>query len=187
MGKRLHIAPGKQVVHHGVAYKDDLGNFLLAPLCETHNYFPERSTHNRGQVVAMKSRANPIHHIRSERGLRIELGLDTEDATRGQIDDLRSNRSRAQIDGDAQAMFARANHAGIIREHIHVPLAALKHQWRLRARLARKPPATCELFCRESLPVRIRNRQPPGQHANAATAAQTRSSARKLDAMIRET
>src|ERR1035441_2721247 len=97
MGKWLHIAPGKQVVHHRVAYKHDLGNLLLAPLCETHNYFPERSTHKRGQIVAMERRANPIHHIRSERGLRIELGLDTEDATRGQIDDKSEKRSRAQI------------------------------------------------------------------------------------------
>ena len=186
MGKRFHVAPGKQVVHHRVAYKDDLGNLLLAPLCETHNYFPERSTHNRGQIVAMKRRANPTHHIRSERGLRIELGLDTEDATRGQIDDLRGDGGGAQVDGDSEARLARANHAGVIGEHIHVPLAAFEHQRLLRPRLARKPPATRELFCREGPPVRIRSRQPPCQHADTTAAAQTRSSAWKLDAMIRE-
>ena len=105
VSKRLDIDSGKQVMHNGVADQDDFVNLTLASLRKARDELAERNAQGRRQVVAIECSANAAHHIGTKSGLRIERGLDAEHSARRNIDDLRGNGGRANVNGDLLAGF----------------------------------------------------------------------------------
>ena len=88
MRERLNIKPRKQMMHHRVADQDHLGNLALAAAGKFRDHLAQSTAHYRSQIGALQSRTDPTHHVRPERCLWIEIGLDSENAARGQVDHL---------------------------------------------------------------------------------------------------
>ncbi len=146
MRKRLDIEPGKQMMHHRVADQHYLGNLLFAACSKLRNHLPKCKTHRGGQIGSGQRCLDSLHHVRAERCLRIEIGLDRENAARGHVDHLCGDGRRTQIDGNPQAGLPRPRQTGVVRQHIHMPLAALENQRHLRPRLAGEPPSISKLL-----------------------------------------
>ncbi len=183
MRKRLNIQPAKQVMHYRVADQNNFDNLLFAAVRQLGDHLPQSKAHDRGQIGSLQNRVNPAHHIRPERCLGIESGLDAAKLCLVAKSIICAAivvvpRSMAIPRPDLPA----PEKDGVVREHIHAPLAALKNQRRLRTRLAGETPSIGKFACRENRTVRFGNRKRSFEYADAASTAESCSAAWKLNA-----
>ena len=183
VGKRLHVAAGKQVMHHGVAHQHDLGNLLLSSARETRHHGAERLSDHRRKIVAVERCANTVHHVGAEADLRVQLRFHRQHLARGEVERLGGNSCGAEVDRDAEAMLTRGGKPHVISEHLHARLAALENQRTLCAGLAGEAPSLVELLRQKDHPVRFRHGQGTSKNANRTTAANTGTSAGKFNTL----
>ena len=90
-------------MHHCVAHHDNLDNLLFPPFSEIGDHLTQSIAHHSSQIGSGDGSLDPAHHIRPERRLGVETGLDPQYTARGHLDNLRGDCGRAQIDGNPKA------------------------------------------------------------------------------------
>ena len=184
--QRLDIQAGEQVVHYRIADQDHLAHFrgALAGQCRSH--FPDGVPDQRRQCGAGQGKQHPAHHVRAVSALRIERRAHSEHLAGRQVEQLRGNRSRPDIDGNSEACAAGPLEPGGVDEHGRHPLSNLELQRRFGTSTACQAPALRQFLFGKNELVADAGGQLAFDHAHTAPAAQVRSAAGKLHALFRE-
>jgi hypothetical protein len=188
MGELLEIEVAEEMMHGGIAREEHAFDGKVA--------IPHRSKHaldlpsnlranHLHQLNAPRFRKgvfNAIHEIGTVNGLWVSRALDGENVPRLQIEQLRHDRRRTEIDDNGGSRARCKLQLCVIRENRGLPLRYLENETLVGRIATSQTPAVCEFLLRKDLALIFRDGKKAIEHAGATPTAITTASTGKLDA-----
>jgi hypothetical protein len=185
MSERFDVQSAEEVVHDGVAGKQDFANGTAGG--EFLDHRAERLADGaREDAGVAQFEADAAHQVGAVTALRVESGSDVEDFAGGQIEKLSSQGRGANVDGDAKSFGGFEGKRRVVGEDGRVPLINIQRDGTHRMRAAGEAPAVAQFFGGERLRHFGGDGNIAGDDTDAAAAAEHGAAARELHAAFEE-
>jgi hypothetical protein len=180
------------MVHHCVAYQDDVGDFPASHAGGAQQLTDQSANLPPNQVLKLletaggKTKFNAAHDVRAVSTLAIQRRSHGEYLAVLEVQQLGGDCRGAHIHGNTEPSSRLKFERSFVREDGSVPLAKFDYQVTLDRALAGETPPVCQFIWRKSLSLGVVNLDIALQHLNATSATPALSAARKLHTLLKE-
>lgn len=186
MGERLEIEVTEEMMHGGIAREEDAFDSKVSIAHRSKHTLDLRTDlranrlHQLNAPCFRKAVFNAMHEIGTVNRLRVSRALEGENLPRLQIEQLRHDCRRAEIDDDRRSGARRKLQFPMIHENRGFPLSNLEHETIFDRMATSQAPAVCELLLRKELALIFGDGKRSSEHADAAPTTIAPASTGKL-------